>query len=53
MFEWWADLSPLVRYGVACLFLGVSTAFYFSGVFWPWGWAVGVALFVVNMFLSD
>lgn len=37
MFDWFADLSPGVRYGVAFLFIGISTALYFSGWFWPWG----------------
>jgi len=46
MFEWWADLSPWVRYGVAIAFLLVSTILYLGGTFWPWGWAVGAVLLV-------
>lgn len=44
MFQWWAGLPPLLRYGVAVFFLLVSTVLWFCGRFWPWGWAVGVVL---------
>lgn len=43
-FEWWAGLPPIIRFGVAVLFLGISTAFWIGGRFWPWGWVVGAVL---------
>lgn len=36
MFEWWSDLPPIVRYGVALLLLAISTVLWFCGNFWPW-----------------
>lgn len=42
--DWWAGLSPWLRYGVAILFLLVSTAMFFAGRFWPWGWGLGTVL---------
>lgn len=44
MFEWWLDLPPVLRYGVALLLIAISTGLWFCGRFWPWGWAVGTAL---------
>jgi hypothetical protein len=26
------------------ILLGISTAAYFGGYFWPWGWAMGAVL---------
>jgi hypothetical protein len=46
-FEWWSDLPALFRYGVAILFLLVSTGLWFAGRFWPWGWVVGVILLLM------
>lgn len=47
LMDWWSDQSPWVRYGVALLFIAVSTVLFFTGTLWPWGWAVGLALLVV------
>lgn len=48
MFEWWAGLSPWIRYGVAVFFLGLSTLLFFAfDRFWPWGWVVGVILLLL------
>ena len=44
IFGWWAGLPAWLRYGTAVAFLGISTALWFGGRFWPWGWAVGVIL---------
>lgn len=44
--SWWSELSPWIRYGVAGLFLLISTALLFAGTFWPWGWAVGFVLLI-------
>lgn len=44
LFEWWADLNPWLRRGVAALFLLVSTVLWAAGYFWPYGWVVGVIL---------
>jgi len=44
LLEWWSDLPAWLRYSVAVGFLLLSTILWFAGTFWPWGWAVGVAL---------
>jgi hypothetical protein len=31
MFEWWGDLNPWFRYGVAVVILGLSTAMALGG----------------------
>ena len=46
MFDWWSDQSPWLRYGVAVLFLAISTVMFFAGRFWPWGWGVGAVLLI-------
>ena len=43
-FGWWADLPAWLRYGVALLFLAISTALWFAGRLWPWGWVAGIVL---------
>jgi hypothetical protein len=48
LFEWWAGLSPWLRFGVAGAFLLLSTVLWFTGQFWPWGWAIGVALLIFS-----
>lgn len=52
MFEWWTDLSKGARIGVSLLFLGISTVLFLSGIFWPWGWAVGGVLLIAS-FITD
>ncbi|HYT89763.1 MAG TPA: hypothetical protein VEL76_13730 [Gemmataceae bacterium] len=44
MFEWYAGLSPWLRFGVAGAFLLASTIALLCGRFWPWGWGVGAVL---------
>ena len=46
-FDWWSDLSPWIRYGVALVFLTISTALWFGGTFWPYGWVVGIILLLM------
>ena len=48
MFGWWAGLPPILRYGVAVLFLLISTVLLLFGRIWPWGWAVGVVLLLLS-----
>ena len=48
LIEWWAGLSPWVRFGVAAAFLLLSTALWLAGRFWPWGWAIGIALLLFS-----
>ena len=48
LFEWWAGLSPWIRFGVAMLFLAASTILWFAGYFFPWGWGVGVILLLFS-----
>jgi len=43
--EWWGGQSPLLRYGVGLLFLGISTALYFfADRVWIWGWIIGAVM---------
>ena len=45
LFDFWAELSPWTRNGIAILLLLVSTVLYFAfHRFWPWGWGVGAVL---------
>ncbi len=44
IFEWYASLSPVFRFGVALLFIAISTVLWFTGTFWPWGWGAGIVL---------
>jgi hypothetical protein len=52
LLEWFIELSPILRYGAAFLFLAISTALFFAGILWPWGWAVGVGLLILNIILG-
>jgi hypothetical protein len=47
-FELWASLPHLLRFGVASVFLLISTVLWFTGAFWPWGWVVGVVLLIFS-----
>lgn len=47
LFEWWGGLSPWIRYGVAVLFLLLSTLLWFADRFWPYGWVVGIILLLM------
>lgn len=40
-FEWWSERSAWIRYGVAGVFILISTLLLLGGVVWFWGWAVG------------
>ena len=40
-FEWWSDLPAPLRYGVAIVFLLISTGLWFAGTLRPWGWVAG------------
>jgi hypothetical protein len=46
-FEWWSDLPAWLRYGTAIVFLAISTALWFAGRLWIWGWVVGVVLLLM------
>jgi hypothetical protein len=48
LFEWWAGLSPWIRFGIAAAFLLVSTILWLMDTFWPWGWAVGAVLLLFS-----
>jgi hypothetical protein len=52
LLEWFIELSPILRYGAALLFLAISTVLFFAGILWPWGWAVGVGLLFFNIILG-
>jgi hypothetical protein len=44
LFEWWAGLSPWVRFGVAILFLLAAAVRWVTGTFSPWLWGIGIVL---------
>jgi hypothetical protein len=48
MFSWYTGLPWKLRMAVALTFLLISTVLFFSGYFWPWGWAVGVILLLFS-----
>ena len=43
-FQWWATLSPRVRFAVALVPLALSTLLWLTGRFWPWGWVAGAVM---------
>ena len=47
MIEWWSGLSPWWRYGVSVMFLLISTVLFLAGIFWPYGWVVGIILLLL------
>lgn len=46
--EWWTGLPWWLRVGVSLVFLLISTVIWFSGYFWPYGWAVGIVLLLFS-----
>jgi hypothetical protein len=47
MFQWLFKMLASCRLYFlipAFLLLAVSTLMFFGGIFWPWGWAVGMVL---------
>jgi hypothetical protein len=46
-FEWWGGLSPWFRFGVAIAFLLLSTGLWLAGVYWPWGWGIGLVFLLL------
>jgi hypothetical protein len=48
LIHWWAGLPWWLRLSVALAFLLLSTILWFEGHFWPWGWAVGIALLIFS-----
>ncbi|MEM7230024.1 MAG: hypothetical protein AAF432_14540 [Planctomycetota bacterium] len=49
LIEFWIDLPWWLKYGVALIFLIISTVMYFNDVFWPAGWAIGGVLLLAAM----
>jgi hypothetical protein len=47
-FEWWAGLSPWLRFGMAGLLLLISTVLWLCNIFWPWGWVAGGILLLFS-----
>jgi hypothetical protein len=46
--EWWAGLPPWLRFGVAGIFLMISTVILLFGRIWIWGWVIGAVLLVFS-----
>jgi hypothetical protein len=46
--EWWAGLSPWIRFGVAGGFILLSTVILLFGRIWIWGWVIGVVLLLCS-----
>jgi len=53
MFEWWSDQPVWKRLSCSLSLLGISTVLYFSGIFWPWGWAIGGVLLLFTGIGTD
>jgi hypothetical protein len=52
VFEWFADLSPILKFGAAFLFLGIGVVTWFCGYFVPWVWAVGIVLLMAAILIG-
>jgi hypothetical protein len=48
LYEWFGAIPWWLRLGLALAFIGLSTALYFGGYFWPWGRAVGLVLLLFS-----
>ena len=49
MLEWWLDLPPLLRAGIAVLILGIAALVFFVGDrFWPFAWGLGAVLLLFS-----
>lgn len=53
MFDWWIELPPWARLGFPLALLVVSTVLFFNGIFWAWGWAIGVVLLIFNQWAGS
>ena len=50
MFEWWAELNPVAKYGTAFLFLGLAVAeLVLSNRFRAATWGIGIVLLCFAM----
>ncbi len=49
LFEWWMDKPAWLRALLSLILIGISTAIYFAGYFWPWGWAIGGIMLALSM----
>ncbi len=49
MFDWFLDIPLWLRALIGLGFLAVSTVFWLSGWFWPWGWAVGGIILLASI----
>lgn len=38
----WMDWDIVGKVALGLLMIGVSTAMWSGGTFWPWGWVIGV-----------
>lgn len=50
LLDWWLDLSPWWRRGIAGFFILISTAMLLCGTFWRLGWVLGVVLMIFSGF---
>lgn len=48
LMEFWGGLNPWFRFGIAAIFLLISTILFFLGRFWPWGWGIGIVLLIFS-----
>lgn len=42
----WMDWDIVGKMALGLVLIGISTAMWFGGTFWPWGWVVGVGSFL-------
>ena len=53
LFEWFADLSPILRYGAAFGFLAAGGIAFLAGYFVPWLWGIGIVLLFASMLMGS
>lgn len=44
------DAGIAAKMGLGLVMIGVSTAIWFGGYFWPWGWVIGIGAFCWGLF---
>lgn len=53
MFEWYAELPRWLKVTVSLVVLAISAGLSVNNIFWPWGWGVGVVLFIAAFTIDD
>ena len=48
LIDWWAGLTPWVRFLVPIALIAISTGLLLAGILWIWGWLVGGILLLFS-----